>query len=527
MRSSANVFFLAILILAKAWPSFAQSPAGVGAVGSQIQPKEDQTPPAGADAEGAKDVRHRPAGTAGRPEGGVQHADLDKAWAEYDAAVAKVTESIDAAIAGQFDIATSKGDLEAAEKWQTARDTFRNTGQVPAAEELKKVVSTAVREYKKAKDELAKAYDATVKGLTKEKRISEAKAVRDESRAISEGGGPETASRTPAKPSLPNAASGPDRRSGSPKAKLNAFVVEALIDGDSELCVTPKGIYWKSLGVAKPGRHNGRNEPTFVNGQPWMPQWGRPIEDRGVDQTGLLPLNINTDALTVEVVAVGHTRGEPGKLSRTPTQVRREDGVLAVVIPDKDAGPVWYTLRFSRLGDAPERAAKPDVNDRAKALPRKPWEDGRKWVSLASNPDEFQKFWVPGDKRGSVFFDPNTHAINIDSPWDLGGLKVPAKWTEFYFEIATAKTSFGNLDMRINDVTFHLGPAAEKFPQGVAGLVKYDPDTRVATVYFAEEPVAKATVLNDKWLNAFECALHSGGGGNAKLQLRDLHLLCE
>jgi hypothetical protein len=122
----------------------------------------------------------RPAGTLVRPQDGVQHPDLDKAWTEYDAAVAKVTESIKAIIAKQFDAATEKGDLDAAEKWQVIGENFAESGKLPTATETKATVSAAVAEYKKAREELTNAYEAVVKVVTTEKKIKDARAVKNE-----------------------------------------------------------------------------------------------------------------------------------------------------------------------------------------------------------------------------------------------------------------------------------------------------------------------------------------------------------
>lgn len=116
---------------------------------------------------------------------GVKHPDLDKAWTDYDAAVAKVTESIKAAIAKQFDAATAKGDLDAAEKWQVIGEKFEKAGELPTDKEAKTAVSAAVADYKKAREELTKVYEAVVKNLTMEKKIAEAKAVRNEMLVVS------------------------------------------------------------------------------------------------------------------------------------------------------------------------------------------------------------------------------------------------------------------------------------------------------------------------------------------------------
>jgi hypothetical protein len=126
----------------------------------------------------------RPAGIAARPKDGVSHPDLDTAWAEYDQTVAKVAESIKAAILKQFNAAAEKGDLDTAERWQTALENFAKAGDVPSELETKGAVSAAVADYKKAKDELGKAYETVVKTLTMEKKIAEAKAIRAELRAL-------------------------------------------------------------------------------------------------------------------------------------------------------------------------------------------------------------------------------------------------------------------------------------------------------------------------------------------------------
>jgi hypothetical protein len=119
-----------------------------------------------------------------RPEGGVQHPDLDKAWAEYDAVVAKAAEGIKAAITKQFDAATSKGDLDAAEKSQMALEKFEKAGELPTDKETKTPASEAAAGLRQAGEELVAAYEAVVKNVTMEKKIAEAKVVRDEMKLV-------------------------------------------------------------------------------------------------------------------------------------------------------------------------------------------------------------------------------------------------------------------------------------------------------------------------------------------------------
>jgi hypothetical protein len=329
MRLLEYAFGLTSLMCLNVSVCLAQQPIGPATLESLLNSGDDQKP-ATAEADAAP---KRPAGTAARPKDCVQHPDLDKAWANYDAASTKAAEGIRAAINKQFNASAEKGDPDAAKMWQIALEQFEKTGAVPTGREARSAVSAAVLDYKKAKKELTAAYEAVVKALTMEKKIAEAKAVRSELRILSN----ETI------------ASGSSTKAPVRPRMVDQFVVEALVDGDSELCVTPTGIYWRSLGVAKPGRHGGRNEPTFVNGQPWRPQWGQPNQERGHDETAPLPLAVSDLNIGFEVVAVGRNRGDRGILPRSPVSSRRDSDKFVVTIPDRDFGSVWYTIRFFRI----------------------------------------------------------------------------------------------------------------------------------------------------------------------------------
>lgn len=164
----------------------AQQANGEATLEGRLNSDEAQKPAASAAAAAAEPDAgpKRPFGVAARPGDGVQHPDLDKAWAYYEEAVGKVTEEVRAALAKLFDAAAAKGDLDAAEKWQKALEEFEQLGKLPTESEAKAAVSRAAADYKKASDELAKAYDVVVKALTMGKRIADAKVVRDEAIAV-------------------------------------------------------------------------------------------------------------------------------------------------------------------------------------------------------------------------------------------------------------------------------------------------------------------------------------------------------
>ena len=139
----------------------------------------------------------RPVGTAERPDNGVPHPDLDKAWAEYEALIAKVGEELRVALSQKFDEATAKGDLDAAEKWQSALEKFENAGEVPSEPETKAAVSTAVANYKKAREELTEVYESVVKSLTMDKKIAEAKLAREELQSLGKASNKPAARKNP------------------------------------------------------------------------------------------------------------------------------------------------------------------------------------------------------------------------------------------------------------------------------------------------------------------------------------------
>jgi hypothetical protein len=123
-------------------------------------------------------------------------------------------------------------------------------------------------------------------------------------------------------------------------------VVEALIDGSTTLHLTPDGLYWKSHGAAKPGLHNRRNEPTYVNGRAWMPRWSQP-GGRGTDTSDTLPLSIGADLdLQAEVVACADQPGTTQLESRDPISSKVEGDEFVVNIPDGRAGSMWYRIRI-------------------------------------------------------------------------------------------------------------------------------------------------------------------------------------
>jgi hypothetical protein len=123
------------------------------------------------------------------------------------------------------------------------------------------------------------------------------------------------------------------------------FTVEALIDGGSQLHVTKDGIYWMVPGgEAKPGKHEGANEGTYVNGSRWKPNW-RLEGDRGPDTSDVYPIKTTAPKVTVETVNVSKTRFGRNE-NRTPVISSVKDDHFVVTIRDPEGGSRWYKLRI-------------------------------------------------------------------------------------------------------------------------------------------------------------------------------------
>src|SRR6202034_200007 len=122
------------------------------------------------------------------------------------------------------------------------------------------------------------------------------------------------------------------------------------IDGNSQLHITTAGIYWVENGKPfKPGRNDGVNEPTYINGKEWWPKWGNPNEPRGNDKTEMLELPIGSGDFDVEVIAVAKHRDDQGIEKRDPVTIKKVGEEWVVSIPDKQIGARWYTIRLSKV----------------------------------------------------------------------------------------------------------------------------------------------------------------------------------
>lgn len=134
----------------------------------------------------------------------------------------------------------------------------------------------------------------------------------------------------------------------TPQGKTNPkeITIDAYIDGPSTLHLSLAGIYWTNGGNAKPGRHDAHNYPTYVDGKPWIPKWGKEGDDRGQDTSDVYPLTLTTIDYELEVMGISDRKGSSKKDRRTEPAPVRQNGEFVVNINDPENGAKWYKLRL-------------------------------------------------------------------------------------------------------------------------------------------------------------------------------------
>ena len=124
-------------------------------------------------------------------------------------------------------------------------------------------------------------------------------------------------------------------------------VIEAMIDGPSELRVKKDGIYWINGGNAKPARHEGQELSTYVNGKSWRPNWKEPRKDRGVDRSATKNVEgIDPKKIEFKLVMVGFTRDAVGIEKRDAVRTALLGEEYSIIIPDSQTGSRWYRFEL-------------------------------------------------------------------------------------------------------------------------------------------------------------------------------------
>jgi hypothetical protein len=123
-----------------------------------------------------------------------------------------------------------------------------------------------------------------------------------------------------------------------------SLVMEAFIDGPSELRVTPDSLYWINGQNGKPGFSGRGDEPVLVNDANWTLKWQKPENRRGVDTSErfALPFRVDPAGLTLKLLSVSAQPKGTGILKRDEIVTAPKDGELSITIPDSQSGQCWY-----------------------------------------------------------------------------------------------------------------------------------------------------------------------------------------
>lgn len=194
-----------VIVFAGSLPGFAQQQTGPATLENLLRDKvaAPTQRPAAIDATDPAESAlpaGRIQGAVARPKDGVQHPDLDAAWAEYDTQIETVAKAIEQAIERELKAAAEAGDLDAALKWKTAGEQFKKDGRIPEGMEgtkpqgrpkpkPTKPEASSQSIVAEAQGRLAKAYEAVEKELVKGLELERAQQVRLEREGFSANGG--------------------------------------------------------------------------------------------------------------------------------------------------------------------------------------------------------------------------------------------------------------------------------------------------------------------------------------------------
>ena len=129
--------------------------------------------------------------------------------------------------------------------------------------------------------------------------------------------------------------------------KEEPILIDALVDGSSELHVLKEGLRWVQKGsAAKPGLfEENKRQATYVNGKSWIPIWH--LEgSRGADVSDVYPIATAGAKVLVELIGTSSKRGGKNEDKGSLNLQAKEDHMV-IGIPDPAFGARWYRIRIS------------------------------------------------------------------------------------------------------------------------------------------------------------------------------------
>jgi hypothetical protein len=220
--------------------------------------------------------------------------------------------------------------------------------------------------------------------------------------------------------------------------------VRARIDGPSQLILSPEGIRWYHWDwTAVPGRHEGRNDPTYLNDVAWYPDWPQFGENRNIQAYS----SYNTDFNLAEFL----------NGSAVQLQINRARDSVIVTQEPSSGSTVLTILHYDDLwpGGSDDYDVTISLSTQDTQVPV--------ITLIGSNPLEVYK--------GSAFTDPGAMVSdNVDAVRTITGSgTVNTATVGIYTLTYTATDAAGNLGLPVTrTVNVVLDPAADEDGDGIS-----------------------------------------------------------
>jgi hypothetical protein len=129
----------------------------------------------------------------------------------------------------------------------------------------------------------------------------------------------------------------------------NAMNFAAWIDGSDEVHIQGDKVWFVHQDWDLPGKNGGANDPTWVNGEEWLPSWNENVSDKlslatALPQSGELTLNIDTLKMGGNI----SPRGTDAQITliQEPTAANNYEAVLRLD-DNNDPGAHWFIFSVS------------------------------------------------------------------------------------------------------------------------------------------------------------------------------------
>ncbi|MEO6452440.1 MAG: T9SS type A sorting domain-containing protein [Ginsengibacter sp.] len=129
--------------------------------------------------------------------------------------------------------------------------------------------------------------------------------------------------------------------------QMRSMTFRAYIDGSDYIHVLGNKVWYVHRNFQLPGKWDGANEPTYINGNVWFPDWSGDISDKYTLLNPPLASPIISD-VTIEKIS---GRG-PVTLTQFPDA---DNNYEAIILADDDppGGPDWYEFKLKWMACLP------------------------------------------------------------------------------------------------------------------------------------------------------------------------------